>query len=177
VTTEALERWKAFDANPVSHSVAHHLMAIAALREVHGYARVTDVAERLGLTRGSVSLTLKSLEQRGLVAKDQRRFLELTGDGSALVEAICAKQTIVVRFLVDVLGVRQDIAETDACKIEHLLSDEAATAMLRQLRARELGGSTASPVGHSCAGRLDECPGCSERCLEALLTCGVGGQG
>lgn len=165
------ERWRAFDASPVSHSVAHHLMAIAHLRDAHGYARVTDVAERLGLTRGSVSLTLKALESRGLIEKDKRRFLLLTGEGRGVVDAIRTKQQIASRFFSEVLGVPAEIAATDACKVEHLLSSETATAMLRWLRGwaalDEKPDLLAS--NESCAGQLEHCSSCANRCMEALL--------
>lgn len=163
------ERWRAFDASPVSHSVAHHLMAIAHLHDAHGYARVTDVAERLGLTRGSVSLTLKSLESRGLIDKDQRRFLRLTGDGQGIVDAIKTKQQVAARFFTEVLGVTPEIAETDACKVEHLLSSETVTAMLRWLRGWTALETKPDWLDDGCAGQLERCPSCANRCLEMLL--------
>ena len=57
----AVETWKEFDHNEISHSAAHHLMAVDDLIRKFGYARVSDVARMLNITRGSVSITLKSL--------------------------------------------------------------------------------------------------------------------
>ena len=162
---EREERWKTYMMNPVSHSVAHHLMAIVKLRDESGYARVTDVAQRLGLSRGSVSLTLKGLESRGLVGKAERRFLRVTQDGQAIVNELRAKRRIVERFFADVLGVAVDVAETDACKVEHLLSPETATAMLRHLC--EWTAARGEPDGATgrCVGELQHCPSCGQRCL------------
>ena len=70
----ASDTWKQFERNPISHSAAHHLIAIAELLQSAGYARVSDVARVLNITRGSASLTLKALRQRGLVVEDDRRL-------------------------------------------------------------------------------------------------------
>ena len=78
----SMDSWKEFEHNPITHSAAHHLVAIAELLEKFGYARVSDVARLLEITRGSVSVTLKGLKQRGLVTEDGRRFLGLSDDGA-----------------------------------------------------------------------------------------------
>lgn len=170
------ELWKSFEDNPVTHSVAHHLMAIAELRAEHGYARVSDVARRLGITRGSVSLTLKTLKQRGLVVEDANRFVELSDGGRELVRAIQAKQSIVGEFLAGVLDVDAAQAAEDACKIEHLISHEMASRMLRFLQLfRGTSPSAASfrrawaRARRACPGTLEACPTCEETCLQQLL--------
>ena len=76
--------WREFDQNPVSHSAAHHLTAIQQLLEDQGYARVSDVARKLGITRGSVSVSLKGLRQRGLVVEDQHKHLGLSDEGQRI---------------------------------------------------------------------------------------------
>ena len=68
--------WKQFEQNPISHSAAHHIVAIVELLERHGYARVSDVAKLLNITRGSASLTLKALKVRTLIKQDFDRALE-----------------------------------------------------------------------------------------------------
>ena len=57
--------WKSYDANELTHSAAHHLMAVHELRTRHGYARVSDVAKYLKITKGSVSSAMKHLKERG----------------------------------------------------------------------------------------------------------------
>lgn len=61
--------WKTFAAQEVSHSVAHYLTTIFDLHTSHGYARVSDVARDLDLTKGSVSVQLKHLKEKGLVTE------------------------------------------------------------------------------------------------------------
>ena len=55
------EVWRRFEQHPLTHSMAHYLMAISELRAEHGYARATDVAKRLGVTKGSASIALKAI--------------------------------------------------------------------------------------------------------------------
>lgn len=121
-----MESWKAFEQNSVTHSVAHHLVAIAELLDEYGYARVSDVARRLEITRGSASITLKNIEKKGLVTYDERRFLGLSEEGEKIARSIQARKKVMKRLFVDVLGVDADQAELDTCMIEHLISGETA---------------------------------------------------
>ncbi len=132
-----------YEHDPVSHSVAHHLVAIAELLEEYGYARVTDVARHLGITRGSASITLKSLEQKGLVTYDDRRFLGLSEAGRQVAESIQAKKAVLRDLLVRVLGVDEKQAEEDTCKLEHLVSARTAERARRLLDFIESGSSEA----------------------------------
>ncbi|MDZ7363368.1 MAG: metal-dependent transcriptional regulator [candidate division KSB1 bacterium] len=131
--TSAAHVWRNFEENALSHSSAHHLMAIHELLDRNGYARVTDVAKHLGITRGSVSVTLKTLKSKGYVIEDENKFLRLTGTGSELVEAVVANRQVLLKFLRDVLALNAEQAEIDACKVEHLFSPETGNRLLRFL--------------------------------------------
>jgi len=168
--------WKEFEQNPVTHSAAHHLIAIAELREEHGYARVSDVARALNITRGSASLTLKALKQRGLVLEDDNRFLLLSDEGEALAVAVRGKKHLLQRFLRDALGVCEHQADVDACKIEHLLSDEAAHQLAKFLRfvsSDETGGrkfiEAWKRFSTPCNQDPSRCPICEVECMGARL--------
>ena len=50
--------WKNFEDNELTHSAAHHLMAVHELRQEYGYARVSDIAKHLRITKGSVSTAM-----------------------------------------------------------------------------------------------------------------------
>ena len=136
--------WREFDQNPVSHSAAHHLVAIAELLDEYGYARVSDVARDLGITRGSVSVTLKNLKGRGLVTEDERRFLGLSEEGERIARGVMAKKQVLKGLLIDLLGVPDDQADQDTCKIEHLVSDETATRASRALLFLRSGAKEAT---------------------------------
>ncbi|MEW6251201.1 MAG: metal-dependent transcriptional regulator [Planctomycetota bacterium] len=138
--------WKEFDQNVVTHSAAHHLMAVADCIDRLGYARVSDVARQLNITRGSVSISLRPLKTAGLILQDENRHLRLSERGQVLVAGIRTKRLLLQRLLAEVLGVPGPQAEVDACKLEHLLSNATARqvqAFLAYLdgageRAREL---------------------------------------
>lgn len=119
-----LDVWKQFEENNLTHSAAHHLLAIMDLRQSRGYARVTDVARALNITTGSASTNLKSLKSKGLVIEDENRFLTLSPEGESLANAVVTRKHLFNRFLVDVLKVSPEQAEIDACKTEHLISGE-----------------------------------------------------
>ena len=126
--------WKQFEENNITHSAAHHLLAILELKEKRGYARVTDVAKHLNITTGSASTNLKSLKSKGLIVEDENRFLTLSEPGENLAKGVIARKHIFERFLIDVLKVSAEQAEIDACKTEHLISAETARKLERFMR-------------------------------------------
>lgn len=114
--------WKEYESNPLTHSAAHYLMTIRSLLLAHGYARVTDIARAMHITRGSCSISLKPLKKRGLVVEDANKFLQLSPEGERLARLVENSDEVLQAFLHEVLGVDADQAAIDACKIEHLLS-------------------------------------------------------
>ena len=126
--------WKSYEENELTHSAAHHLMAVHELRSRHGYARVSDVAKFLKITKGSVSSAMKHLKERGYVREDPNRFLELTDRGMRVVWETESNRLVVQKFLNHALGMDEDDAEIDACKVEHLLSSEARGRLVGFLR-------------------------------------------
>ena len=131
--------WKQFEENDITHSAAHHLLAIMELREKRGYARVTDVAKHLNITTGSASTNLKSLKGKGLIEEDDNKFLCLSKEGDGLAKAIVFRNELVKKFFEKVLKVTPEQAEVDACKIEHLVSAET-TAKLQKFLKEYLNG-------------------------------------
>ena len=121
--------WKEFEDNALTHSAAHYLMTIHELRQDQGYARVTDIAKRLNITRGSCSISLKPLKKRGLVVEDENKFLSLSEEGLRLTTIVERNDELLENLFHDVFGMDQEQAEIDACKIEHLLSIEASVAL------------------------------------------------
>lgn len=131
---EVVKTWKHFDHNVVTHSAAHHLMAIDDLIQRLGYARVSDIARLLNITRGSVSISLRPFKKSELILQDENRHLRLSERGQALVDAIKTKRHIVQRLFSELLGVDSQQAEIDACKLEHLVSNETARRLISFLR-------------------------------------------
>ena len=122
-----METWKEFEANELTHSAAHHLLAIDEVgAEYGGWARVSDIAKDLAITRGSVSINLRTLKKRGLIVTDEHRMVKLTPKGLEIVHHVKLKKAAFKTFLTDVLGVSVAQAEIDSCKIEHLISHETS---------------------------------------------------
>lgn len=172
----SVDLWKEFDLNPISHSVAHHLMAIGELHQKRGYARVSDVAKELNITRGSASLTLKALKEKGLVEEDDNRFLSLSIKGAAFVEAVEAKKELMNHFLHKVLGLSETQAAIDTCKIEHLIGNPTAERLADFIRfwESECPATVAfrkawATYSDPCHGETKHCPPCKETCLRNVF--------
>ena len=99
--------------------------------EYGGWARVSDIARELCITRGSVSINLRALKKRGYVATDEHRMVKLSPKGSEIVQAIKIRKTLLKSFLTEVIGVSEHQAEIDSCKIEHLISQETSEQLSR----------------------------------------------
>ncbi len=111
--------------NDLTHSMVHYLLAIHKLKESKGYARVTDIALEMGLTKGSVSTALTNLKKRELVIEDESKFLSLSPSGHEAVHGILSSRTLLFYFLKDIIGVDEEIAHKDSCLMEHLMSSES----------------------------------------------------
>lgn len=131
---DPMDSWKAFDQNPLTHSAAHHMVTILELLESFGYARVSDVAKHLEITRGSASITLKRLKERGLVVEDHNKHLGLSEEGERIARSVQAKKYVMKRLFIELLGVDEKQADVDTCKIEHLISSETAARAARVLQ-------------------------------------------
>ena len=128
-----LDVWKQFEENNITHSAAHHMLAISELRKSRGYARVTDVAKYLHITTGSASTNLKSLKTKGLVIEDDNKFLTLSEEGEGLAKTIEMRKQVLFRFFADVLRISPEQAEIDTCKTEHLISPETTKKLQKFL--------------------------------------------
>ena len=85
------------------------------------------------MSRAAVSLQLRTLRDHGLVVVGSDHRVRLSPLGSDVVARVASKREVVRAFLRQVLGVDDDTAEQDACKIEHLISEETGAALARFL--------------------------------------------
>ncbi len=112
--------------NELSHSMTHYLLTIHKLKEVKGYARVTDIAKELNLTKGSVSTAINNLKKKGFAEEEaDSKFLVLTEIGHNEVHKILSSRTLMFYFLKDFIGVSEVVADNDSCMMEHLMSKES----------------------------------------------------
>ncbi len=107
-----------------------YLEAIWALIWAEGVARVSDIADRLHVSMPSVTGALKTLAKRELAEYTPHKYVTLTDRGMELAERISARHKVLRKFLTDVLTVGNNIANSNACRIEHAV-DEVVSERLR----------------------------------------------
>lgn len=112
----------------LSHSMVHYLLTIHKLKDTRGFARITDIAKDLGLTKGSVSTAINNLKKKEFVKEEEDcKFLILTEKGHDEVHRVLSARTLLFYFLRDFVGVEESTAKKDSCHMEHLMSDETST--------------------------------------------------
>ena len=111
-----------------------YLKVIHRLRQDNEIARVRDMAKGLGGTPGTVSAVLKKLERAGLLLHDWYGAIKLTPAGERVAECVIRKFDTIRSLLTDVLGLDPEIAEVDACTMEHAVSPVTINRMEYLLR-------------------------------------------
>ncbi|MGN0613426.1 MAG: metal-dependent transcriptional regulator [Porcipelethomonas sp.] len=102
-----------------------YLETILLLMRRMGNVRSVDIANELGYSKPSISRAVGILKEHGYITVDQNGYISFTGEGLRMAEGIYERHTTIKRFFIEVLGVSEKTAEQDACKIEHILSDES----------------------------------------------------
>ena len=105
-----------------------YLESILVLSKKNKPVRAIDICEYMGYSKPSVSRALGLLKKGGYVLADKNGFLTLTDEGREVAEKIYDRHTEICAFL-ESLGVSHDTASEDACKIEHVISDESLEAI------------------------------------------------
>lgn len=105
----------------IHESGENYLEAIFNIRKRNGACRSVDIARELGFSKPSVSTMMRDLREHGFIAIDEFNDISLTESGMQIAISISECHEIIAKVLV-MLGVPNDIALTDACKIEHDLS-------------------------------------------------------
>jgi DtxR family Mn-dependent transcriptional regulator len=108
----------------MTESLEMYLETISLLHDRTRIARVTDIAKELGVSKPSVHAALHELEKRGLIQHEHYGEVFLSQTGKAASAEIRRRHGLLTAFLRTVVGVSAEIAEQDACRIEHYLSEE-----------------------------------------------------
>ena len=122
----------------IYESAEDYLEAILILRERQGTVRSIDVVHQLELTKPSVSVAMKRFRENGYIEMDADGFITLLPPGEEIAQRIYDRHKLLTRFLM-ALGVSEEVAAADACKMEHDLSDETFEKI--KAHAREHGAS------------------------------------
>ena len=120
----------------IQESGEMYLESIYVLSKKGGQVRSVDVGEYLGYSKPSVSRAVGLLKKGGYLLMDKDGHLTLTDTGLEIAQEIYDRHTLLSRVLMK-LGVSEDVATADACKLEHAISDESYEAIKSYLNKIE----------------------------------------
>lgn len=115
---------RTMESKKYSESLENYLEAIC----MHGgnHVKSVDLANQLNVSRASVNKAINTLIEKGLVNKELYGDISLTERGKVISNKILWKHRLLRSFLIDILGVDPSVANTEACGIEHSISDDTA---------------------------------------------------
>ena len=107
----------------MQESPEDYLEAILVLSRELGNVRSIDVANHLGYSKPSISVAMKRLRENGFVTQDDNGHLILTGSGLSIALKIYERHLVLSQLLISI-GVDEETARKDACRMEHVISNE-----------------------------------------------------
>lgn len=111
-----------------TESQENYLETILILSKSKPVVRSVDIANELGFSKPSVSLATKTLRESGMITITSEGYIYLTEEGKRIAESVYERHQVITDMLV-ALGVPADIAEEDACRIEHVISETTFEAI------------------------------------------------
>ena len=116
----------------IYESAEDYLEAILSLQERHGMVRSIDIANELHFSKPSVSVAMKKLRENGYVNMDNDGLLTLTDSGLEIAKKMYERHLLISGWLKS-LGVSEENAVNDACRIEHVISAETFEALKKHV--------------------------------------------
>lgn len=107
----------------ILESAENYLETIHILSSEKGQVRAIDIVNYLGFSKPSVSIAMKQLESNGYILRDEDGYITLTDDGAEIATCVFERHRLLSDFFM-ALGVTEDVARSDACKVEHHISQE-----------------------------------------------------
>ena len=111
-------------------SLEDYLETILMLHKSGGQVRSIDIANEMNFTKPSVSIAMKNLREKGYITMADNGYITLTESGKERAESVLERHTILADLLISI-GVNEETAREDACKVEHDLSEESFEAIKR----------------------------------------------
>lgn len=124
------------NAMRIHKSAEDYLEMILRLTEEKGYVRSVDIAQGLSVSKPSVSVAMKQLREGGYIVMGRDNFIALTDSGLEIAQRIYERHKVLTRVLT-LIGVDQQVAQEDACKVEHDISMQTFEAIQAQLEKLE----------------------------------------
>ena len=116
----------------INKSAEDYLETMLMLEEEYGYIRSIDIDKHLGVTKPSVSYAVKRLKESGYINMEANGPITLAPPGRKIATRIYQRHKALKAFL-EILGVDEDTAEEDACKIEHVISHDTYVAICKHV--------------------------------------------
>lgn len=107
----------------ILESAENYLEAIHVLTKEKGQVRAIDIVHYLGFSKPSVSIAMKQLETNGYIERDADGHISLTEEGNEIAVSIFERHSLLTDLFMSV-GVSEETAKEDACKVEHHISQE-----------------------------------------------------
>ena len=120
----------------IHESAENYLETILVLQKRNGNVRSIDIANELEFSKPSVSVAMKNLRNNGYITVDDAGSIRLLPEGERIAREIYEKHMMLTRCLT-AIGVPEDIAAEDACRIEHVISRESFDAIKAFVDRRE----------------------------------------
>ncbi len=121
----------------MTQSLEDYLEAIYLLCLDKKVARIKDISEKMSVSKPSVIQAIKELKNADFLVQEPYGYIELTVKGTEKAKEILKKHNILKEFLVKIIGVSLENAEKDACKIEHIISDETFSKIIKFMRKKD----------------------------------------
>lgn len=107
----------------IQESAENYLEAILVIGKRKGFVRSIDIANELSVSKPSVSVAMKSFKNEGYILVNESGDIVLTDKGAEIAEKVYERHNVIANALI-LMGVSEDTAYEDSCKIEHVISDE-----------------------------------------------------
>lgn len=120
----------------IQESAENYLETILILQKNKGAVRSIDIVNELDYSKPSVSVAMKNLRENGFIEMDSDGFITLLPPGKDIAEKMYERHTFLSEWLIS-LGVPEEVAVQDACRIEHVLSTETFEAIKRFVQANK----------------------------------------
>jgi len=105
----------------IQESAENYLETILILRQRIGQVRSIDIVNEMNFSKPSISYAMKQLRENGYISMDESGYITLTEKGLEIAERVYERHKVLTDYLVS-LGVDEDVAKADACRIEHVIS-------------------------------------------------------
>jgi DtxR family Mn-dependent transcriptional regulator len=158
-----------------SKSVEDYLKAVYILSRNGNTVTTTELSKYFNVAPASVTEMLKKLDEKGYVKYQPYHGSTLTDEGTQIARRVTRKHRLLERFLCDVLRIRKDEVHTQACEMEHSLSDEAEESLCRLLRHPDKCPDDKKSIP-PCNLKLSSCEECIELHRKGLEEVGKRGE-